>query len=511
MSNSKILKNSAFLYIRLTFTLGLGLITTRIVINALGVEDYGIYGVVAGLVTMFGFMNAAMSSSTQRYLSFDLGKHDEEQIQKTFTASVNIHLIIALVSLFVAEIVGVWTINNILDIPADRQQAANIAFQFSLIVFFFSIAQVPYHAALIAYEKMNAFACISIIEAVLKLGAACILFISPLDQLVLYSQLLACAALIVFLLYFSYVKFRFLNLTYRKYFDKSYYQELLAFSGWNLIGNIAFIARNQGINILINIFFGVTLNAAYAIALMMQGVLTQFATSIQQAINPQIIKSYAQNDRGRTEQLMHASSKYSFFVMLILVSPFYLNVDYVLEAWLGTVPKYSSQFINHVFVFLLIEVISNSLMIGLQATGKIRAYHITVGAIVLSNFPITWLAFLFFPAPELAFKIMILIGLVALFVRLLFVKLQMGYEVLRFLIRVLARVALVTCLFLVVLVFLKNINIANPMIKVITDTVVCSFSLVMIIYAVGMEYEERLYLKAMLRRSFINDSNQRYS
>lgn len=506
-SNKTILKNSAFLYIRLLFTLALGLFTTRIVINALGVEDYGLYGVVAGLITMFGFMNAAMSSSTQRYLSFDLGKNDLEQVQRTFSASVNIHIGIALISVILAELVGVWAINHVLDIPANRLVAANAVFQFALVVFALNIIQVPFHAAIIAYERMSAYTYISILEAVLKLGSAYILFVSPVDRLILYSQLLLVSAAIVFFSYFLYVHINFKDIRYKKYFDKAYYKEILSFSGWNLFGNIAAVARNQGVNILINVFFGVTLNAAYAVAMMIQGVLTQFAMSIQQAINPQIIKSYAQSETERTAQLMYASSKFSFFVMLILVTPFYLNVDVVLKAWLSTVPEHSSLFVSYVFIFLLVEVLSNSLMIGLQATGKIKLYQITVGFIVLLSFPFTWLAFSIIPEPKLAFKIMIFISCISLIARLIFVKIQMGYSISSFVTKVILRASVVMAASLIPILLTTQISLSNALLKVILDTVLCTFLFISIIYLIGLNKSERLYINNFLKSKLIHGTN----
>ncbi|CAM5201333.1 hypothetical protein OURE66S_00416 [Oligella ureolytica] len=394
----------------------LGLFTTRIVINALGIEDYGVYGVVAGLITMFGFMNAAMSSSTQRYLSFNLGLKDTKKLQQTFSTAVNIHLLIALVSFVLAEALGVWAINSLLDIPADRIIAANRVFQFSLVVFVFGIIQVPYHAAIIAHERMNAYAFISMTNAVLKLSAAYILLVAPVDRLILYSQLLAIIAIVSFVAYFAYVQIQFRDIKYIKYFDKKYYQEILSFSGWNLFGNIAAVARGQGINILINLFFGVALNAAYGVAMMMQGVLTQFASSIQQAINPQIIKSYAKEVKERTEQLMHISSKFSFYVMLILITPFYLNLNYVLSLWLGNVPEYAAVFISYLMIVVLIEVLSNSLMIRLQATGDVKLYQLTIGAIVFLNFPLGNLVYSVSAMPELAMVVPIAHSALSLYV-----------------------------------------------------------------------------------------------
>lgn len=508
MSNSRILKNSAFLYIRLLITLALGLFTMRIVINALGIDDYGIYGVVAGLITMFGFMNAAMSSSTQRYLAFNLGLKDSIKLQQTFTTAVNIHLFIAVISFLLAEAVGLWAINHLLDIPADRLVAANKVFQYSLITFVFGIIQVPYHAATIAYERMNVYASISIIDSVLKLIAAYLLLVAPLDRLVFYSQLLAFISVLSFVLYFVYVQLQLKEIKYIKYFDKKYYQEILSFSGWNLFGNIAAVARGQGINIIINIFFGVALNAAYGVAIMIQGVLTQFASSLQQAINPQIIKSYAQKDLKRTEELMHISSKFSFFVLLILIVPFFLNLEYVLSLWLGVVPEYAATFISYVMAYILIEVLSNSLMIGLQATGNIKRYHLTVGGLVFLNFPVTYLVYNWYPVPELAFIVLIVISLFSLYARLLFVQKQMGYSLLSFYRGVILNIVLVLISSLTIVAIVTPLNSFSGVMKVILDVVLCSLVLVSTTFFLGLSRREKMIVSNIVKEKvFRNGTN----
>lgn len=502
MSNSRILKNSAFLYLRLLITLAVGLFSTRIVINALGVQDYGIYGVVAGLVTMFGFMNAAMSSSTQRYLSFNLGIKDTQKLQQTFSTAVNIHFLIAFLSFILAEIVGLWAISHVLDIPRDRLGAANTVFQYSLVVFVFGIIQVPYHAAIIAYERMNAYAYISIVDAVLKLTAAYLLLVAPLDRLILYSQLLALVSVLSFAAYFIYVQVQFKEIKYIKYFDKKYYKEILSFSGWNLFGNIAVVARGQGVNILINVFFGVTLNAAYGVAMMMQGVLTQFATSIQQAINPQIIKSYAQNDRKRTEQLMHISSKFSFYVMLILVVPFFLNLEYVLTLWLGVVPEYAAKFITYIIVIVLIEVLSNSLMIGMQSTGKIKTYQIVVGLLVFVNFPLVYLVYIIYSKVELAFIVLIFMSIISLYARLVFVKYYLNFSILKFHQKVIFRIIPVVSLIAVFVFFASANTVVSGFLKVIIDVFFFTLLTIISVYFLGLNRDEKLLFRQLIKNRF---------
>jgi len=492
MSNSRILKNSAFLYLRLLITLALGLFTTRIVINALGIADYGIYGVVAGLITMFGFMNAAMSSSTQRYLSFDLGLKDSTKLQQTFTTAVNIHLLIGVVTFLLAEGVGLWAVNHLLDIPEDRLGASNIAFQFSLIAFFFGIIQVPYHAAIIAYERMNAYAYISIVEAVLKLSAAYLLMSAPFDRMIFYSQLLALISFICFTAYYTYVKVQFKGVKYIKYFDKRYYKEILSFSGWNLFGNIAAVSRNQGLNILLNIFFGVAVNAAYAVAMMIQGVLTQFAASIQQAINPQIIKSYAERDCSRASELISLSSKYAFFLLLLPVIPFYLNLEFVLYAWLGDVPGYASSFVSYIFIFILVEIISLPLVVGIQAAGKVKVYQLSVSSVIILVLPIAYVCLdLGYREPDVVFALVILSSVAAFFVRLYFVKKFMSFDGCKFFRESIVRISYVLMLVLPVVVVIDKYNDMYGIHKVVIDCIYVGLIIFFSVYFFGMNAKEK--------------------
>ena len=410
--------------------------------------------------------------------------------------------------MFWQKLGGLWVINHLLDIPQDRLSAANIALKFLLVVFTLGIIQAPYYAATIAYERMNVYALVSVADAILKLIAAHLLLSATLDRLVLYSQLLAAISVLSFVSYFIYVQVQFKEIKYIKYFNKNYYKEILSFAGWNLFGNIAGVARGQGINILINTFFGPALNAAYAVAMMIQGVLTQFATSIQQAINPQIIKSYVQNDKKRTEQLMHISSKFSFYVMLILVAPFYLNLDYILGLWLGVVPEYAAVFIAYLMIFILIEVLSNSLMTGLQATGNIKLYHLTVGGVVFLNFPIVYLVYKFYEVPEMAFVVLIAISFFSLYVRLLFVKKQMGYRLSSFYTGVIIYISLVLIFSFPILSFVSSLNNYIGLLKVVSDVVLCTTVFVILMYFIGMNSQEKKFISKILKEKiFRNGTN----
>lgn len=498
-SNKTILKNSAFLYLRLLITLAIGLFTTRLVLQAMGVEDFGIYGVIAGLVSMFTFLNSAMSSSTQRYLAYDLGKKDPTQLQKTFTTVLNIHLAIAAVSLLLAWVGGLWAINSFLEIPPERLSAAQSAYSFIVIVFTLGIVQVPFHAAIIANEKMQAFAYISILEAILKLAAAFMLFKAPIDMLIYYSQLLALTAIIVFALYYFYAKKNFPETKYIKYFNKAYYKEILSFSGWNLFGNIASVMRGQGTNILINVFFGVVANAAYAITIMVQSVFLSFSASLQQAINPQIIKSYAENNTNRTTELIFIGSKFSFVIILLLVVPFFVNLDYILSVWLGEVPKSTKSFIQLILLFVLIESLSGSLMTGLQATGRIRAYQSIVGFLVLLNFPLIYICYKYEMVAGVAFIIFNLMAVVALYARLVFIKMHLKTSILDYHVKVLIRLLFLS--FLTFIFYRLDITkgVSSSLFKVLSDIFVYSVFILLASYLFVLSKIERKKINVFLK------------
>ena len=371
-NNKRIAKNTIFLFVRMFLTMGVTLYTSRVVLNTLGVEDYGVYNIVGGIVTLFGFFNGAMTSATQRFLAFDIGKNDLQQLKKTFNATLNIHICISILVLILAETIGLWFINNKLNLPLDRMVSVNWVYQFSVFTFLLGIIQVPYDALIVAREKMDIYAYMSIIEVFLKLGIVYVLIVFAFDKLILYAGLLFLASFIVRMGHQQYCRWRYKESEYQFYFDKAFYKVLLAYSGWNLFGNIAGVARGQGTNILLNLFFGTVLNAAYGISMQVQGTVQTFVTNFQMAVNPQIIKSYAAGNNEQCLKLIFQSAKFSYFLMFLITFPIICNVDYILELWLKNPPKYTAVFVSLCLINLLIECISGPLMIGAQATGSIK-------------------------------------------------------------------------------------------------------------------------------------------
>lgn len=475
--------------------MGVGLYTSRLVLDALGVVDYGIYGLVGGIVSMFAFLNSAMASATQRYLSFDIGKKDWDRLQKTFNATLNIHILIAIVIFILAETIGLWFVNTQLEIPQERMYAANWVYQFSIFAFILNVIQVPYNALLFAREHMSVYAYVSILETVLKLAIVLYLVQADSDKLILYSILTFGVAFVIRMIYQIYCRKRFPESKYKFYWNKAYYKELLSYSGWNLFGNIAAVARSQGSNILLNLFFGPVLNAAYSVTVMVQGIIGNFVSNFQVAVNPQIVKNYAAGDKQASLNLMYKSSKFSFFGMLILVVPLLLNLEYVMNLWLKEVPPYAIEFIQLALIYSLIETLSNPLMSGIQATGKIKKYQVVVGALVFMNFPLIWLLFKFTNLPISLYWSYLLISIVSLFFRLYYVKHLMKVNIKHFFSKVLLRVIIVSLsvlalYFLIGIYFVENENFILFLLK----TIIIVATVFLIISIIGLTQGERRFV-----------------
>ena len=338
-SNSQILaKNTLFLYIRMLLTMLVSLYTSRVILKYLGVEDYGIYNAVGGIVSMFGVISASLSTAISRSLTFELGKENSERLKKVFSISIIIQLCIIAVIVLLGETLGLWFLNNKMVIPADRLVAANWVFHFSLLTFAINLFSVPYNASLIAHEQMNIFAYIGILEVVLKLAIVYCLVISPIDRLVLYSLLLTCVALVVQVLYFIYCKKHYKECTFSIVRDKTIFKELFNFATWNFIGSASSIFRSQGVNILLNLFLGPVVNAARAISMQVNNAINGFVGNFMTALTPQITKAYAQENYSYLLNCIYRGSKFSFFLLFFLSAPVLVETDYIPRLWLVNVP-----------------------------------------------------------------------------------------------------------------------------------------------------------------------------
>ncbi len=496
-NNKRIAKNTAMLYFRMLFTMAVSLYTSRIVLNTLGVEDFGIYNVVGGVVLMFSFLNNAMSSGTQRFLSFELGKKDYEQLKKVFSMSINIHATIAILILLLAETIGLWFLNTQLTIPEERMVAANWVYQFSILAFLVTIMSVPYNASIISHERMNIFAYVSIIEVILKLVIVFMLQWFGFDKLKLYAILIFLVSLIIRFIYSIYCKVNFKECSYYLFWDKKLYKTLMSYAGWNLWGNIAGVMMNQGINILLNIFFGPVVNAARGIAYQINGAVNSFVSNFQTAMNPQIVKSYAANNKEYMHKLIYKGAKYSYFLLFMLSLPVIIETESILTWWLKIVPEHSVLFCRLILINALIDCISGPLMTAAQASGKIKVYQSIVGGLLLSILPISYILLkLGYPA-ETTIYVNIFISVIALVFRLFIISPLVSLKKGIFLQKVIIKILLVTLLSIVV-PYLCFLQISNEIIRFISVCITSIVSAFSIIYFIGIEKEERLLIKNKL-------------
>lgn len=458
MSSSKtIAKNTMFLYVRMFLTMAVSLFTSRIILNTLGVEDFGIYNLVGGIVIMFSFINTAMLGATQRFLNFEMAKNSVEAVNKVFCVSMNAHIVMMLVIIVLSETIGLWFLNYKLNIPLDRMFAANVVYQFSLFAFCFDILKVPYNASVIAYEKMSFYARISIIEVVLKLMIVYLLLFFDFDKLILYSILVFTIAILVFIAYRYYSLKLFTSCNYKFVKDKILFKELLSFSSWSMFGNLALIGSNQGIYMILNIFLGVTINAAMAIASQVNMAVFSFVSNFQMAFNPQIIKSFASNDMRAHEKLVFQASKFSYYLLLILVLPILFNTAYILQLWLKIVPEYAVPFTQLMLVFSLIDALAGPFWVSMNATGKIKKYQIGVSIILFLNLPIAYLLLKQGYSPIYVIGAKIILNFILFIFRLMLIKKHIKFSLINVIKNVYLQVVFVSLLSFGSLFYIKKL------------------------------------------------------
>lgn len=422
-NNKRIAKNTLLLYVRMLFTMAVSLFTSRVILNTLGVEDYGINNVVGGIVTMFSVLSGSLSASISRFITFELGKGNLQRLKTIFSTGVNIQLGMSVLIIIIAEAVGIWFLNTKMNIPTDRMVAANWVFQCAILTFVLNLLSVPYNAAIIAHEKMSAFAYISVVEVTLKLIIVYMLTISPFDRLKTYAVLLLLVGAIIRFIYGYYCERHFEECTYHFILDKPVLKEMTGFAGWNFLGNGAYMLNTQGVNILMNLYFGVAVNAARGVATQVDAALKQFVNNFTTAVNPQITKSYAQGDLDYMHKLVCRSAKFSAFLMMFFAVPIILETNTILTIWLKTVPDYAVIFLQWIIISSFMDtVLANSLVTSMFATGKIKRYQIIVTTVGCLVFPLSWIAFKLGFEPQVGYILYFIIYTILLFVRLYLLK-----------------------------------------------------------------------------------------
>lgn len=389
--NKRVAKNTLVLYFRMLFMMLIGLYTSRINLQSLGVEDFGIYSVVGGIVVMFSIINGSITASISRFLTFEIGTGNMEKLKKVFSTSVTIQIGISLIILLLAETIGLWFLNHKMVIPESRMYAANWVYQFSIFTFILNLISMPYNACIVAHEKMSAFAWITIYDAVAKLLIAWLTFIAPMDKLIFFSGFIVFVAFTQRMIYTSYCVRHFEECHYRVSIDKDLLKSMSGFAGWNFIGASSAILRDTGGNIVINLFCGPTVNAARAIANRINSAVLGFAGSFMTAINPQITKSYASGDYEKMMGTIYKGAKFAFFLLLLLGLPVIMESEYIIHLWLGQVPEHTVLFVQLTILYAMSESISNPLVTAMLATGKIRNYQIVVGGLQMLNLPISYI------------------------------------------------------------------------------------------------------------------------
>jgi len=478
--------------------MGVSLYTVRVVLKTLGVVDYGIYNVVGGIVIMFAFLSNTMSSASQRFFAFELGQNNREQLKKTFSITMTIYILIALVILLLAETVGLWFLNTQLTIPADRMGAAQWVYQFSILSFMMTMFTVPYNAAIIAHENMKIYAYVSIFDVLLKLFIVYLLVLFSFDKLQLYAILTFAATTIITLIYRTYCMRKFEECRYSFHWDKSLFKKIMSYSGWNLVGALSSVAKNQGINMLLNVFFGPAVNASRGVAYQVQSVVLNFGNNFFTAVRPQIIKSYASQRHDEMMRLVFQSTKFSFYLLFFLSLPLLLEPNFLLGLWLEKIPDFTVVFIQLVVVDTLLELLMNPIVTLVQATGKIKWYQIVVGGVRLLCLPVAYVFLKRGFGPEAVFYILVANTILCNALRVIMVKKLITFSLIGYLKQV---VLVITVVSLTSFIFPKLIQIywmGNSVSESIIMVLIASFFSLSSILLIGLTKSEREFLRSAI-------------
>lgn len=497
--NKRIAKNTAVLYMRMFVMMIISFFTARITLNALGVTDYGINNVVGGLVSMFSLLSSSLSSATSRFLTFGLGKGDLEELKETFSASINIHIILAIIVVIAIETIGVWFLNNKMTIPTDRLYAANWVLQCSVVVFAIGLLSVPYNSAIIAHEKMSAFAYMTIFDAASRLVIVYGIYYYGGDKLILLSILSLALSLIRQAIYWIYCKRKFTECKYIMGYNKKLTKSMFSFAGWNFVGCTAGLMKDQGVNIAINLFTGPAVNAARGIAMQINGIIGQFTGGFMTALNPQITKSFAAGELERMHNLIYQGTRLSYYLFMFLSLPVFFEIETILYIWLGQVPEHTVLFARLVLILSLAEIISNALITAQLATGKIKNYQIVVGGILLLNFPISYILLKIGMIPEITIAVAIIISQICLFARLWFLRGMIKLPARQFLNKVYANVLLVTAISSIP-ALICYFTIQQQAVRFFVVCAVSVITSILTIYYIGCNKDERILISSYVKR-----------
>lgn len=496
-NNKRIAKNTILLYFRMIIMMVVNFYTSRVILQALGIEDYGIYTAVGGVVALFGVISNSLSTATQRFITHAIGKNNQEYLSKIFSTSLLIHIVICIFIIILAESIGLWFLNNEMQIPAERANAALWVYQCAVISAVIMILSVPYNATIIAHEKMGAFAVISLFEVFLRLGIVFLLYLFPFDKLIIYSVLLVFTQLCIRLCYTHYCNNNFKEAKFHFCKDTKLIKEIGLFSTWSLLGNAAYISYTQGLNVLLNMFFSPAVNAARGIAVQVQSAVNQFVLNFQTAMNPQITKSYASGNLEYMHNLVFKSARFSFYMLYILSLPILIECDTILNLWLTEVPEYTVIFLRLILFITWINAIANPLIISVKATGKIKRYEMTVGALMLTILPISYVLLRLGYPPYSVFIVNLCMEIIAQIFRVWISHNLIHYSLIKFIKKVIIKTSIVAIIAAIIPLILHETLEKNISTFLITSTA-SVLSSCTVIYFIGLSKSERMMINGKI-------------
>lgn len=500
-NNKRIAKNTLVLYVRMLFLMAINLYASRVILQALGVEDYGIYNVVGGFVALFAILSQSLSSAASRFLTYEMGRGDVNRLSQVFSATLIIHVILAIIIVLLSEVVGVWFVNEKMVMDSDRVDAANWIFQFSILTFCINLITVPHNASIIAHEKMSTFAYISVFEGIGMLLICYFVMFATLDRLVIYGFLVLVVRGTCRYMFYFYSKRNFPECRMQFVYNKQLMKEIFGFASWNMIGSSASILRNQGGNILLNLFAGPTVNAARAIANQVLHAVNSFVQNFFMALRPQITKSYAKGDYDYMMTLIFQGSRLSYYMLLVICLPVFLNTDILLHIWLKNVPAHTVLFVQLTLIFALVESISAPLITAQLATGKVRKYQLIVGGFQMLNLPVSYLALKMGGIPESVLCVAIFFSICSLFARLYMLRINVCLNVRDFVYKVMANIFIVSSISIVIPYYL-HVSMDETFLSFILNTIVCILCSLTTILFVGCNKMERKWIYAKITKFF---------
>ena len=484
------------MYIRMFITVGVSLYASRVIIDVLGVDNYGIYTIVGGVILLISFLNISFTNGFQRFLNFAVGTDNKDEENEVFSNSIIVCFLLAIIIVFLLETVGLWFLNSQLSFPEGSIKIVNVVYQISIITFIINLFRAPYNALILAHEKFSFYAYITIAEAALKLLIIYLLLIVSINKLILYSLLVLSVSIITNLIYIIYCQFKIKHIRFHLHFNKKLIQELSSFSGWNILGSIADIGYQQGTNMILNVFCGVAYNATMGLAIQVKNVIFSFVSNLTVVSNPQIIQSYASKDIKSFESLILQVSKFAYFLLLLIAIPVITNMNFILNIWLETIPPDASKFCTLMLVFCLVDCFNGPLWTGAQAEGNIMRYQIISSSILLLNLPLSYIALKFHFDPSSIVLIQICVCLISIIYRILYLgrlKLISCYSYMK--------QTLLPSIGVTIIVLIATLSLtidSSPLSHLISSTLISTISCIIAVYCLGLRRNEKVKIKNLI-------------